>query len=240
MTDPTEALSDSIAELSTLLLSDESLDSVLQRVVDLARGSVKGCEHAGVTLVRQERPLTAAASDGTTLKADGAQYEFSEGPCLQAIRDNCVIVVDDFTEGSQFPQFGKQAPALGVRSCLSFPLNVHSRTIGALNLYSGQPRAYDEESMYTGQRFAAQAAVALANAQVHDQTVQLVGHLNQALASRAVIEQAKGILMGRQGCSADEAFDILRRASQGRNRKLRDIAEEIVRSVISSGEAASS
>lgn len=196
----------------------------------LACVSVRGCDHAGVTLVRDERAVTAAASDGTTLKADGTQYETGEGPCLQAIRDNRMILLDDLTEESRFPAFTRQVPGFGIRSSLSYPLNVHGRTIGALNLYSRRAGAYDEESRRTGERFAKQAAVALANAQVHDQTVQLVGHLNQAISSRAVIQQAKGILMARQGGTADEAFDILRRASQARNRKLRDIAEDLVRS----------
>src|SRR5205823_869691 len=106
-------------------------------------------------------------------------------------------------------------------SSLSFPLSVADEPIGALNLYAGRVNAWDDGDEDRGRQLAEHAAALLANAQAHDRTVQLVEQLHESLASRAVIEQAKGILMARQGCSADAAFEILRRASQARNRKVR-------------------
>src|SRR4051812_30663157 len=93
-----EDFHDSLFELSTLLLGEETLHSILQRIVDLACASVPGCSHCGVSLLEQERVSTAAATNGVTLQLDGAQYANSEGPCLQAARSGAMVRVDDFSE----------------------------------------------------------------------------------------------------------------------------------------------
>ena len=228
MADAEEGLAEGVRALSSFLLDEATLETVLQRVVDLAESGVPGCDHAGVTLWTRERPSTAAATDTTTLDLDAAQYETGVGPCLQAIRDGVVYHVDDFEHDDRFLEFAALAIPQGLRSSLSFPLRVRDKTIGALNLYAERTHAYNDDSFDIGIQFAAQAAIALTNAQIHERTVDVIAQLNEALATRAVIEQAKGVLMARQGVDADRAFDILRRASQNRNQKLRDIADAIV------------
>jgi transcriptional regulator with GAF, ATPase, and Fis domain len=113
-------------------------------------------------------------------------------------------------------------------STLSLPLGVRGNGIGALNLYAREPAAFSEEQEQVGMMFATQASVALANAQLYDSAYRLTQQLQEALTSRAVIDQAKGILMGQSGVGAEEAFNMLRSASQSENRKLRDLAEEMV------------
>ena len=228
MSDAEEVLAESLRGLNSFLLDEETLETVLQRVVQTAQAGVPGCDHAGVTLWSREKPTTAAATDDTTLSLDGAQYATGVGPCLQAIRDGVVYRVDDFEHDDRFAEFAARAIPQGLRSSLSFPLAVRQTTIGALNLYAERPDSYGDESVQLGAEFAAQASVALANAQIHDRTVSVIAQLNEALSSRAVIEQAKGMLMARQGIDAEQAFEILRRASQNRNQKLRDIATAIV------------
>ncbi|MDP9071250.1 MAG: GAF and ANTAR domain-containing protein [Actinomycetota bacterium] len=222
--DPDE-LSKSLSSLSSLLVSEESTETTLRRVADLAHATIGSCDGAGVTLAKEEKAVTAACSTDVVLEVDGAQYDSGEGPCLDAIRQLQVFRVDTLPDPA-WPSFSAAALEKGFNSVFSIPLTVRDEALGALNLYSRQQHGFDacEE---VGLMFAAQAAVALSNAQVHGATKALADHLSQAVASRDVIGQAKGILMAREGCTAEQAFDMLRRVSQRENRKLREVAEEM-------------
>jgi GAF domain-containing protein len=171
---------------------------------------------------------TFAPTDEWTNTLDNLQYDAQEGPCLQAARTGVVIPVDDFQTESRWPKFVSTALQHGLNSSLSLPLTVAADRIGGLNLYSRQTGGYSEDSVSAGQRLATHAAVLVANAQAYERTLRLVDQLQAALASRAEIEQAKGILMAESHISADQAFDVLRRASQRNNVKLRVIARQIV------------
>jgi GAF domain-containing protein len=139
-----------------------------------------------------------------------------------------MVRVDDFASHGRFPTFAAEALRLGINSSLSFPLVVHDTSIGALNIYGQHAKAFGDDSERLAVRFARQASATLANAEIHDRTVTLVTQLNEALLSRSVIDQARGILIARTGCTADDAIDTLKQRSQRENRKLRDIAAEIV------------
>ena len=223
-----EDFHDSLLELSSLLLGEETLHNVLQRIVDLTCASLPGCSHCGVSLLSNERVTTAAATNGTTLQLDGAQYSNGEGPCLEAARTGEMVRIDDMAGDGRFPRFAAEALRLGINSTLSLPLLVKGVSIGALNIYGESLKAFDEQSERLGIRFARQASATLANVEIHDRTVTLVTQLNEALTSRSVIDQARGILIARTGCNADEAIEALKQRSQRENRKLRDIAAEIV------------
>jgi hypothetical protein len=106
------------------------------------------------------------------------------------------------------------------------------RVVGALTLHSRKPNAFDAAAMEVGGRIAVQAALAIGASLAFWQTHSLVAHLEEALRSRPVIEQAKGIIMATEGCTADEAWDMLRRASQRENRKLRDLAVTFVENAV--------
>lgn len=152
---------------------------------------------------------------------DAVQYETDQGPCLDAIREHETFKTDDLAKEDRWPKFSSRAAEeTGVASMLSFRLFAEADTMGALNLYSKQRGAFDEEALAVGSVFATHAAVALAGAQ-HDEQME------KALRGRDVIGQAKGILMAQQHVTADEAFDILRRASQSMNIKLRELAERV-------------
>jgi GAF domain-containing protein len=223
-----EDFHDSLLELSSLLLGEETVHSVLERIVELACAAIPGCTHCGVSLLSDERVTTAAASDGTTLQLDGAQYTTGEGPCLHAARTGTIVRVDDMANDGRFPLFALEAVRLGINSTLSLPLTVKGVSIGALNIYGESLKAFDDVSERLGLRFARQASATLANVEIHDRTVLLVTQLNEALGSRSVIDQARGILIARTGCSADAAIETLKKRSQRENRKLRDIAIELV------------
>lgn len=219
-----------LTQLSALLVDGEPLDQRLRRVVDLAVGTIPGCHAAGVTLVTAERAHTAAHTDQLTLAVDSAQYEVGDGPCLDAIRRRQVNRVDVGEAEGRWPAFTQAARAAGIRSFLAAPLLVHREPLGALNLYSRDPAGFDALDESFVSLFSNQAAASVANSLRYTDIATLARQLEEALESRAVIEQAKGVLMACHGVDADEAFDLLRRQSQHRNVKLREVAHDVVAS----------
>lgn len=219
-----------LPELAGLLLSEETVSGLLEMVVNLAVSAVAGVDGASVSLRTSHgaRLETTNASSELIRTIDEAQYQHEAGPCVQAIRSGTEVTFH--TASGQWPEFAHAAAAAGVTTVWSLPLRIRDQTTGALNLYSTTEVPPDEpDTRRTARALAAQAAVVLANATAL-MTAELVGaHLQEALAGRDLIGQAKGILMTRQAISSDEAFDILRRASQRNGHKLRDVAAEIVR-----------
>jgi transcriptional regulator with GAF, ATPase, and Fis domain len=220
-----------VAGLARLLLPPTGLPRALDTIARLAPRAVAGCDSASVSLQSRETAVamtTAGASDEVARNLDQLQLETGEGPCLDAIRTGRKVVVDTFAHDARYPSFGTLASSEGMNSCFSVPLSVDRETIGSLNLYGRRVGAYEDAADNTGVRLAEQAAVVVLAAMAHDRVEQLAEQLRAALASRAVIEQAKGIIMARSRTDADEAFEILRRASQRQNVKLREVARQIV------------
>lgn len=232
LTEQIEERSDDIAramqELASLLVSEESVETTLTRIAELARATIPGCHAAGVTVIQDNRYVTVAWTDGRTLAVDEEQYTRDQGPCLEAMRIQEIIRTATEDAEQRWPEFAAAARANGIKSFLAAPLVVNGESLGALNIYSHDRDGFDRLDDALVAMFAAQATVALANVQVYAQAVTLSAQLRQALVSRAPIEQAKGILVARHGYSDDEAFDVLRRLSQTRNTKLRDVAVDLV------------
>ncbi|AEV86355.1 histidine kinase [Actinoplanes sp. SE50] len=222
--DPTVAF----RELSRIKLGDTDLEGVLATVADLAKRSIPGAYEVSVTLIRDRGPHTAASTGPAADHIDKWQYEMGSGPCLDACRQSLTLLVGDVRTERRWPGWEERAADAGVNCALSVGLPIRERVAGALNIYAETPEAFDDDAVVLAETFAGYAAVALANAHLYDTTVTLAGHLQAAMAGRAVIEQAKGIIMGQRHCTADEAFTILSRASQESNRKLRDVAAELV------------
>jgi GAF domain-containing protein len=161
------------------------------------------------------------------LTIDEAQYAADAGPCLDAYRTKTVVAVHSVPDERRWPAFTIAATEHAVLSSLSLPLVHRDQGRGAFNLYARSRDAFTAEDRDHGLLFAEQAAVAMANAEVYWRTYDLTQNLQAALENRDVIGQAKGVLMARHGLSAEQAFDELRRASQRRNVKLRDIADAV-------------
>jgi GAF domain-containing protein len=215
--------------LSRVELSGRTLGEVLEEVTEVATAHIPGAESTSTTLVRGEKAFTAAYFGDMALAADELQYERGYGPCMDAGRAGVVIRVDDMRTEQRWPDYTPRVLEVGVRSSLSVPLPYQGNTIGALNVYSSVPGAFAApESTEAGERVAEAIAVAIANADAHDRLAEQAENMRLAMESRAVIEQAKGVLMAQRGVDADGAFDMLRDASQRYNRKLRDIAAGIV------------
>jgi GAF domain-containing protein len=214
------------------VLAGRSLEDVLTEIVSIASRGIPGAESTSITLVKGEKAFTAAHFGEMALAADELQYQEGGGPCMDAGRGNVVLRVDDMRNEERWPDYVPRVLETGVRSSLSVPLPYQGSSIGALNVYSTRPSAFDTpESLAAGLEVAEMVAVAIANAESHWQLGEQARNMRLAMDSRAVIEQAKGVLMAQRKVDADTAFEILREASQRYNRKLRDIATGIVESV---------
>jgi GAF domain-containing protein len=232
--DPAEAL----AELAKIDLRTDDLQSVLQRVAELAKKTLPGVDEVSVTLIGGKGPGVSPAYTGElAIDADESQYSTGAGPCVDAAQGGEPVRIDDVTTEQRWPEYIPHAREIGVGSSLSLPLPVQEAVTGALNLYARAPHAFDEQTYELASAFAGYAAVAVANSQLYETTAALARQMQDAMQSRAVIEQAKGLIMGAQRCSSDEAFDILVGMSSRSNRKLRDVATEIVASVQRRGQA---
>lgn len=221
---------DALATLGRILLHETSLDEILESVVSLAKRAIPGVDEASVTMMGDSVPVSVASTGQLPLLLDERQYEAGHGPCLDAVRFGNVYEIADLVTEQRWPDYVPRALAAGVRSSLSLPMPVPERQVGALNLYALRPQAFDDESRRTAAVFAGVGAAALTNAHLYRTTATLAEHLKAALASRAVIEQAKGIIMGERRCGPEDAFEVLVGLSQRSNRKLRDVAAALVES----------
>jgi GAF domain-containing protein len=217
-----------VTALHGMVAGDQSLNETLERIAVVAVEAL-GADMAGLTLLdARDRPTTAVFTDEIAPEIDQAQYEADRGPCLDAFRLRTIFRVDSTDTDERWPEFARAAQTHGIHSSLSLPLLLGDKGIGALNLYARPQRQFSEAGEAFGQTFGDQAAVAVANGVAYWEKATLAEQLAAAMASRAVIEQAKGIIMATSGCSPDEAFQILRSQSQAENVKLRDVASEIV------------
>jgi GAF domain-containing protein len=215
-------------DLVAVLATGGDLDHFLADLVHLAARQTPNAEACGLTLARSSDAVTVHATGPLAQQADEHQYEEDEGPCLEALRAGAVVRVDDMAAERRWGRFPELAVRVGVRSSLSLPLVVEERPKGALNLYSTEPHAFAAEDVGTAARWAGQAsgalAVALRIARGDERADQLLGGLD----TRTTIGQAVGLLMAQERCTAEQAFTLLKLASQRRNVKLRDVAASLV------------
>jgi GAF domain-containing protein len=215
------------AELSKIMLGEQPLSASLERVAELAKETIPGAAEVSVTLMQDAKVATVVFTGPLASQLDERQYEAGFGPCMDAALSGGTVTIADTADSAAYPDFGRIAHRRGITHTMSIGLPVARQTIGALNIY-GTGAAFDETTLELAVAFASYAAVAVANAGVYATTASLAANLQRALESRAVIDQAKGILMGRHGTSADEAFEVLAKQSQASNRKVRDIAAALV------------
>jgi GAF domain-containing protein len=222
--DPREAF----AELGRIRLADINIDILLDKIAQLAARSIPGATEVSLTLLHGNTPQTAAFTGELAFTLDEKQYERGYGPCMDAADTTTSLLVSDTSSEQRWPGWAATAARAGVHSSLSVGLPVHEKVTGALNIYATTPNAFDDDAITIAQTFAGFAAVALANAHLYETQATLAGHMQKAMENRAVIEQAKGIIMGQHRCTPEQAFAILTGMSQDTNRKLRDIAKTLV------------
>jgi GAF domain-containing protein len=228
---PDTDLAAAYGQLLNLLTDSPDLDTFLDQVVVLAAQVVTPAAACGLTMRRDGQPFTVANSSPLAAQVDEIQYGADEGPCLDSLRGGHIVQVDDLPGDRRWGCYRPHAVAHGVVSSLSLPLAVDGQTVGALNLYSPQPAAFTGPARQHAEAFAAQCAAALTLLLRRTNQTEVQQQLGAAMASRSMIDQAIGILMGQQRCTATAAFDLLRQASQHRNRKLREVAADIITNV---------
>ena len=205
---------------------------MLARVAVLAQASVRGADEVSVTLVDGDREGTVAFTGDLAVQLDERQYEEGFGPCTDAARAGGTVAMLDLASEQRYAGFVSACLRAGVVSTVSVALAVPGRVVGALNVYGLREGpgsgGMDERSVADARSFAGYAAVAVANAGLVRSTQAYAQQMREAMASRAAIEQAKGVLVARTGCTPDEAFAVLSADSRRLNRKLALVAADLV------------
>jgi hypothetical protein len=219
-------LEQDFSAIALKLFGSGTVTGTLERIVSLAASSVDGCDEAAVLLVAEGRASTAAASGPWAAELDELQIGAGEGPCVDAAVEGALFYASDLIDDVRWPAFGPAAVAAGLRSVLAYSLSAKSPS--ALNLYARLPEAFSATARAQCQLFATMARLALDSAEERAASELRAENLTEALRTRELIGQAQGILMERERITAEQAFDVLRRASQQVNVKLRSVAETLV------------
>ena len=226
-----DARAAALAALVQFQVTETTVGEALQRISDITAEAIPGADVVGMSMFDDDgTPTTAVYTAADSPEIDAAQYREGKGPCLNAWRENRVIRVPRMEDkAAEFPAFVAACRQHGVQSTLSLPMRAGTVALGAVNLYARVEDGFSDDDESLGTELAAAGAAVLQNVSAYWTAFDLSVQLNEALESRAVIEQAKGILMAQSaGLGADTAFDLLRQASQRENLKLRDIAARIV------------
>jgi transcriptional regulator with GAF, ATPase, and Fis domain len=228
---PKDPLGAALSALAQFQITRFTVGETLQQVAEITLDAVPAAEVAGMTMLGEDgQPTTAIYTDEDSPEIDAAQYREGKGPCLEAWREKRVVRLDDVAElSSEYPGFVDACLEHSVVSTLSLPMVTGEVAIGALNLYARVPGGFDTDDEGLGLDLASAGAAVLENVSAYWTAFDLGTNLSEAMKTRAVIEQAKGMLMARSPqLTPDQAFDMLRAASQRENVKLRDIAQRLV------------
>jgi len=222
-----------IDDLAGLVAGSLGLPELLAEVSTFAVRAIPGADGAGVTLLQLDQVENMvealAASASFVAEIDEIQYvTLKEGPCITAALERRTVRSGSLGGEKMWPRFGPRVGRLGVHSALSLPLLLSDRVIGAINVYAHGKDVFDEHAAELGELFAKPAAVAVHNAHVLTHAMTLTAQLQKALSTRPVIDQAIGLIRGRTGRSAEEAFTQLRTISQAEHRKLAEVAQHVV------------
>ena len=229
VTFPEEAIRQ-LSALAGAVLGQQDLQATLDEITRVAVATLPACDGASLTTFQEGTPGVVAAADEWSRQLDELQYEEREGPCLDAARTGNVFRVRDLETDSRWPFYAPRAVGLGARSMVSLPMAAEGKVVGALNVYSREADRFTAEDVSLGELLATQAGVAMQVAASFFRHRDLAEQMQQAVQSRARIEQAKGVLMATRRCTEDEAFALLVELSQTSNRKLRDVATAVVES----------
>jgi len=217
------------AKLCRLPLEDDDARQLLARVATLGRTAVPHADGISVSLGSPIVPEAIATESEFAQAVDGAQYEAGEGPCVDAFNTAETTLSKKMESDRRWTTFAPKAVAVGLRSALALPLQRGTETIGVVNLYAREEDAFDAHDIRIAGLFAAAVGAVVQDVRERESLRQLGVQMEAALQSRAEIDQAKGIIMARQGCSADEAFARLVAVSRNTNTKLSVLSARLVR-----------
>lgn len=214
-------------DLAKILVSDHSPESACRLVAGLA-ASVPGTLAASIVMRNRDSLLCAGFDSPLGENLANAEIAAGEGPCTDALESGVRQTTASLVTETRWPDFARVAMHSGIASVLAEPLMVSGSAFGTLALFGGRENVYRREESNEAAGLAARGALVIANAILYWQEVEHARQFREALESRAVIDQAKGVLMAREAISAEEAFATLLRASQASNTKVRDLAQNLV------------
>ncbi|MEV6880258.1 GAF and ANTAR domain-containing protein [Amycolatopsis sp. NPDC051128] len=223
-----DELTAAMADLTQALENEPVEAEILDAVCADAVRAVPGADMASITAIRDGKPETAASTDDRAVEIDRVQYAADEGPCLRAAETGEIVRVPLITAGQAWPEFTAHARSLGVGSYLAAPLRVDEHLSGALNLFGYGDHGFAEADSQLLRLYTTIVSFGLRTTRRYHQARRRAADLEAAMRTRAVIEQAKGILMAVHRISADDAMKRLVAESQHTNVKLRDVAARFV------------
>jgi GAF domain-containing protein len=221
---------EALERLGRLSLRELSMEGLLQTVADMAKTVMPGRPETSVTLLVKDAPTTVAYTGQLAVDLDETQYEHGHGTCLHAARTGGITEISDTRTDPRWRDYTARAVEQGNLSSLSVPLLIdeEQQVSGALNIYARRPDAFDDDSRAAAIRFGPYGAVAAGNLYAYQRARNMADNLQAALESRAVIDQAKGVLIERYKLTPDQAFQLLARVSMNANLKVRDVADHLV------------
>jgi GAF domain-containing protein len=219
---PTTHLAHALAEAARAINAPSTLDQTLDAIVVSAKASVPGFDHVGISLVNRDGTIETLAGTGQLVwELDALQYSLDEGPCVRAMRDEPLVVVEDIRHDQRWPNYVPRAVAAGLKAQMALQLYTEHETLGGLNLYSTERETIDPDALHAAELFATHAALALGRARRESQ-------LNDAIETRTLLGKAIGLVMERYQINDERAFQFIVRASSTGNIKAREVAAEIV------------
>jgi GAF domain-containing protein len=223
------AMSSAYGELSKIILSDQPLTVVLARIAQMAQALIPGADEVSVTVIGAGRPQTIAFAGNLARVLDERQYAIGAGPCMDAAVTGQTIEITDTATDRRYREFSSAAARAGIGHILSVGMPALATSTGALNIYGTSATGpFSSAARDIAAGFISYAGVALANAALYAGALQEIAQMKEAVVTRAVIEQAKGMIMRDRRCTAEVAFDVLRDTSSRTNRKVRDVAQLII------------
>jgi hypothetical protein len=217
-----------VSALQASLLRSTTVKAFLQTVVDRAGEHVAAEAVCTLTMLHEGRFLTVASTDHHATEADQVEYATESGPCVEAARHGVETIVPDLRSDDRWPEWAAASLRLGFLSAAAAPADTGDGAQLAINLYAGEPDAFGEPEMQRARVYVDEAARALRLCLLLAEMTERTEHLQSAMASRSTIDQALGVIMGQNRISRDDAFAILRSASQHRNTKLREVAATLI------------
>lgn len=223
-----EEFTERLARVMKLVRTQRTLPTQLEAAVALAKRTVPMCDAAGISLVIVGEPMTAAATDRVALEIDLVQYETGEGPCMEAMVEDHIVRVDLIGQEIRYSRFVPGALDTGINSVASFPLRSGARPVGAFNLYSYQANGFDETTERVMEHIVGYASDVLARSPLYAYSLDVVDGLLESLADQAVVAQATGLLMARNGWTTEEAFRLIRERALVHGASLRETAGSVL------------
>ena len=217
-----------LSRVTRLLKTQRTLPAQLEAVVGIVKRAVPSCDAAGIVLLVDGEPTSIAVTDRLTIEIDLVQYQTGEVPCLSALNDGDVVRIDLLERDSRFPRFAPGALDQGLHSVLSTPLAANGRSVGSLNMYSTQPHAFDAGTEEAVRPMAEYAGQAIGTSPLYAYSLDMVDGLVEDFESRAIIDQATGVLMATQEDTSEEALSHLRELAMRSGESMRTVAEWVI------------